>query len=162
MSSKISQEWLFVITTDQYAGNFEREMCAFITGMVGECGVGDEEAKQYYEQTNLVEVDYNWTGMDVESCCEDFNNPFTNFVTNKYDGCYRPVSINDENSKAMDIFFSQKPKEEMLVLMMNRAEQYVKQRTTKTSIIGFSLLKQETTEIEEFSITFPTPQFFNT
>lgn len=29
------------IDTNQYAGNFEREMCAYITGQYGDCGVGD-------------------------------------------------------------------------------------------------------------------------
>lgn len=32
--------YLVVIDTDKYAGNFEREMCAYITGVVGECEVG--------------------------------------------------------------------------------------------------------------------------
>lgn len=35
---------LFVIDTGSYAGNFERKMCAFITGQVGDCGVGREIA----------------------------------------------------------------------------------------------------------------------
>ena len=33
----------FVIDTDHYAGNFERQMCAYLTGCVSECGVGGEE-----------------------------------------------------------------------------------------------------------------------
>ena len=33
----------FVVDTDTYAGNFEREMCAFMTGITGACGVGKEE-----------------------------------------------------------------------------------------------------------------------
>ena len=45
--------WIFVIDTDKYAGNFEREMCAFMTGIIGECGIGVEEAQLYYEQTGL-------------------------------------------------------------------------------------------------------------
>lgn len=35
---------VIVIDTDHYAGNFEREMCAYITGQYGECGVGKETA----------------------------------------------------------------------------------------------------------------------
>ena len=31
-----------LIKTDSYAGNFEREMCAHVTGHVGECEVGEE------------------------------------------------------------------------------------------------------------------------
>ena len=32
----------FVVRTNLYAGNFEREICAYMTGVIGECGVGDE------------------------------------------------------------------------------------------------------------------------
>lgn len=37
----------FIIDTDSYAGNFERDMCAFLTGRVGECGVGREFAERF-------------------------------------------------------------------------------------------------------------------
>ena len=37
--------YLFVIDTDRYAGNFEREMCAYVTGQIGECEVGKENAE---------------------------------------------------------------------------------------------------------------------
>lgn len=37
--------WYVLIHTNAYAGNFERELVAFITGLIGECGVGEEEAK---------------------------------------------------------------------------------------------------------------------
>jgi hypothetical protein len=33
-----------VIDTDQYAGNFERQMCAYLTGQFGDCGAGREIA----------------------------------------------------------------------------------------------------------------------
>lgn len=36
---------ILVIDTENYSGNFEREMCAYITGQVGECGVGEELAE---------------------------------------------------------------------------------------------------------------------
>jgi hypothetical protein len=39
---KNTEAYLFVIDTDSYSGNFEREMCAYITGQLGECGVGDD------------------------------------------------------------------------------------------------------------------------
>jgi hypothetical protein len=29
------------INTERYAGNFERELCAYVTGQYGDCGVGD-------------------------------------------------------------------------------------------------------------------------
>jgi hypothetical protein len=40
---------VIVIDTEQYAGNFEREMCAFITGQYGECEVGKEIAESASE-----------------------------------------------------------------------------------------------------------------
>jgi hypothetical protein len=43
--SQDGERLLFVVDTDTYAGNFEREMCAYITGQVGECEVGEEIAK---------------------------------------------------------------------------------------------------------------------
>jgi hypothetical protein len=36
----------FVIDCDQYAGNYEREMTAYITGCIGDCGVGGELSKE--------------------------------------------------------------------------------------------------------------------
>lgn len=43
MSSKPNTDcWAFIIDTDTYAGNFERELCAHITGHIGDCGVGDD------------------------------------------------------------------------------------------------------------------------
>lgn len=41
--------YYFVIDTDKYAGNFEREMTAFITGCVGDCGVGANLTKKITE-----------------------------------------------------------------------------------------------------------------
>lgn len=57
----------FIIDTDSYSGNFEREMCAFMTGRVGDCGVGGNF-------TDGVEV------MDDVVDVED-------------EGCWRPVTI---------------------------------------------------------------------
>jgi len=48
----MSTKWIFIIDTDSYAGNFEREMCAYLTGVVGECGVGEEMANLYDKEVN--------------------------------------------------------------------------------------------------------------
>ena len=42
--------YLFVIDTNAYAGSFEREMCAYVTGQFGECDVGEEIAKAVKQQ----------------------------------------------------------------------------------------------------------------
>lgn len=36
---------IIVIDTDAYAGNFERELCAYLTGQIGDCNVGSEFLK---------------------------------------------------------------------------------------------------------------------
>lgn len=40
MAVKNPKHKAVVIDTEQYAGNFEREMCAYLTGQFGNCGVG--------------------------------------------------------------------------------------------------------------------------
>jgi len=76
-NNSLVTQFLFVIDTDKYAGNFERQMCGYVTGQVGECGVGMKEAETARKQipnivTKLEEI-----------------------VTNVPDdhGCNRPVSI---------------------------------------------------------------------
>lgn len=62
--------YTFIIDTNIYAGNFERQMCAFMTGMTGECGVGEHVAEQVrstlehggWYSTHVVNVD------DGEGC----------------------------------------------------------------------------------------------
>ena len=60
-----------VVDTNKYSGNFEREMCAFATAQVGECGVGEDEVDEAHQyaswwETHIQQVD---------------------------DGCWRPVAI---------------------------------------------------------------------
>lgn len=69
----------FVIDTDHYAGNFERPMCAFMTGRVGECGVGKDRAKQFYDDHPDLDEDEPLGGLISGESDEN--------------GCWRPVKI---------------------------------------------------------------------
>lgn len=40
----MTKQYGFIVDTNKYSGNFERQMCAFMTGQMGDCGVGYEEA----------------------------------------------------------------------------------------------------------------------
>lgn len=51
-----ANEYVIVIDTNQYSGNFEREMCAYLTGQYGECGVGDDIAES--ERKNIKNIDW--------------------------------------------------------------------------------------------------------
>ena len=37
-----SDRFIFIVDTEQYSGNFERQMCAHLTNQIGECEVGKE------------------------------------------------------------------------------------------------------------------------
>lgn len=43
-------DYLFVVDTEQYSGNFERPMCAYMTGKIGDCCVGDDITKVFEEE----------------------------------------------------------------------------------------------------------------
>ncbi len=69
--------YLFVVDTNAYAGSFEREMCAYITGQTGECGVGQEQAELAKQEIPDVVA-------QLEKLIESIPDEH---------GCYRPVSI---------------------------------------------------------------------
>lgn len=49
--------YVFVIDTDEYSGNFERELGAFCTGILGESGVGEENAVLFHRDCpHMVEL----------------------------------------------------------------------------------------------------------
>jgi hypothetical protein len=73
MNDDLNAPWLFVIDTEDYSGNFERELCAYITGRVGECGVGDDMAEIFKKEV----------GDALEGVIEE---------TDEH-GCSRPTSI---------------------------------------------------------------------
>ena len=69
--------FIFVIDTEQYAGNFERELCAYLTGQIGDCQVGDDMAEKFKEE-------------EGEKLVEKFDDLIQRVSD---EGCYRPVMI---------------------------------------------------------------------
>lgn len=74
----MSKLFKIVIDTEQYAGNFEREMCAYITGQIGECSVGDNWVHEYSETIEHLD----WWATHIVQRPDDSDSP-----------CYRPVAI---------------------------------------------------------------------
>jgi len=106
-----------LIKTNQYAGNFERELCAHVTGCIGECGVGHE-----YVDEKIKKI-------------------FSNIIGNEADdaGCYRPV--NGElgvNSNDVLIYFDSKPTLKQIELIKERSKTFVREDGFK--IKGFELI----------------------
>jgi|15BtaG_2_1085339.scaffolds.fasta_scaffold00040_38 hypothetical protein len=74
-------EYLLIVDTGSYSGNFEREMCAWVTGQTGECGVGSELANEAHEGPDSMSP-------ALAEWCEEN-------VDHKPDehGCHRPCAI---------------------------------------------------------------------
>jgi len=152
--------YLFIIDIDTYAGNFERELCAYITGQIGECGVGKEQAKLASQEI-----------LDIVAQLEDL----VERVPDEH-GCHRPVSIfpnprygNDGNGNhalltnenreqfpwpaynSAAIYFHSIPNPKLLAVMKERAKYAalkgagLKGFEEKVTIEGFRLLEQHTT-----------------
>lgn len=98
-------DYAILIKTDSYAGNFEREMCAHVTGHTGECGVGDE-----YVDESIAEK-------------------FEDYVSQESDdnGCYRPVALGYDLGYSNDdvvIWFEKKPTQELIDTIKERLETF--------------------------------------
>jgi len=63
----------FVIDTDSFAGNYERPLCAFMTGQIGECGVGKSQQAIFELETTVEQQEEMeeliGTEPDDHGCC---------------------------------------------------------------------------------------------
>ena len=155
----MSDQIIFVIHTNSYSGNFEREMCGYVTGQVGECGVGDDMAELF-----------------VEDLGEDAQEAFAEIIGEKMDeGCGRPCKIyetpgrlNDGMGNMFDaiegaegwpayesvaIYFDDMPSDDQIDLMKARAVEYAKTEYNRKEyhatrdpliITGFELIVEKT------------------
>jgi hypothetical protein len=74
-----------VIHTDSYAGNFEREMTASITGIAGDCGVGDEFEREDADFVALITQEPDESG--THRPCVIYHNP--NYYNNGMGGHFK-------------------------------------------------------------------------
>ncbi len=103
-----SAPYLFVIDTTDYAGNFERELCAYVTGRVGGCDVGEDMAALFKAETG--------------------QEPFENVMEGaNEDGWMRPVDLYPTpkgGNNSVAILFARKPTKAQIALMKARAVQF--------------------------------------
>jgi len=129
----MSKSYLFIINTDRYAGNFEREMCAYSTGVIGDCEVGDRQADDFIETYNKTIRDF--FEKNIEQRPDDH-------------GCYRPVEIYNNNPNidneyhSLVIYFEAQPTSDMIAIMKNRSIEYGKLNNIK--VLSFELKSEET------------------
>ena len=142
-----TKRYTFVIDTRQYSGNFERQMTAYCTGILGECEVGNSEATEFNDEYPL--------------------NPFENFIDMQMDtddGALRPCCIlptpgrgniagrhrdiedfsNDEKYysayESVGIFFYKKPTEELIKILKERSKKYAERNNI--TIVGYRLITE--------------------
>ena len=154
------EHYLFVIDTDTYAGNFEREMCAYVTGQIGECEVGKENAeiaKQEIPEVVAKLEDLVELVPDEHGCAR----PVSIFPNPRYgnDGHGDHSLLTDENKAkfqwpayySVAIYFHSIPDSVLLDIMKERARDIatrgvgLKGFEEKVGIEGFRLLEQHTT-----------------
>ena len=122
----MSERYTFIILTDQYTGNFERELCAYCTGVVGDCGVGEKQRTKFI-------VDYS----------EEKADEIWELLEQRYDeGCARPVSVSSPNT-ALEIYFYDRPTQEVIDMIKERANKFklkdFNDKPKPLSILGFEL-----------------------
>lgn len=144
--------YLLVIDTNRYAGNFEREMCAYITGQIGDCAVGKkqaERAKQEIPQIISTLEDLIEQVPDDHGC----RRPVSIFPNPRYgnDGHGKHAVLTAENKDkfswpayySVAIYFHTLPQTEVLKILEERALKFAQQEEHIT-IEGFRLLEKHT------------------
>lgn len=147
MSANITvPNYVLAIDTDQYAGNFEREMCAYCTGIVGDCGVGEEGREKFRKDFNIKNED-------------DFG-MFDTFIMDIADdrGCLRPTSIwlTHKKYNSVAIFFRKEPTKKLIDVVKTRSKDFAKtypqytrfdnimyDKETKINILGYRLINMK-------------------
>lgn len=134
----------FVIDTNSYAGNFERELCAYVTGYWDNETHGGDQAEVFEKEIGNP-------------------NPFEGYVTyaiTRDDDVpvYAPQCIEWESTNkannSVGIFFEKEPTPELITLMKKRAKRFTKKgkifdRRVKLKILGFRFLRRTVTIREE-------------
>lgn len=151
--------YLFVVDTNKYAGNFERELCAYVTGQVGESERGRNLAMLAREEIPahmLERVEDNIALRQTDNNAHEYAHIFP---SNKYvsDGNDNDVLRTEENAEthpypaymSVAIYFDDLPDKEIRDLLAHRArkafdERYITQDGEQIALEGFrSGLKSE-------------------
>jgi len=142
-------QYYFVIDTDTYAGNFERPLCAYVTGCVGDCGVGQKEAEQARQELGDALDDLVGAEPDEHGCWRPvkiyptpgiYNNGMGK-VSKKKPSPWYPAYC------SVAIVVHERPSDETFKLMVDRAQGYSEENGFK--ITGFRFVTERTVTEEE-------------
>ena len=103
----------FIIDTDSYAGNFERDMCAFLTGHTGDCGVGQDLVDP--------DADYSLFNEDEEIIVQVPDDHGTMRPTSMYP---TPQPDGKREYNSVVIFFAERPTTEQIEFMKEKSKSF--------------------------------------
>lgn len=134
--------WIFIIDTNLYAGNFEREMCCYVTGVFAEESMGHGRPQQ---EMYLEDMGYS----------NEYENPFHQYEGSKPMAmpCHdeygeRPCGVwsspNGAGNNSVGLFFQNEVSEEDVRFFLERAEKFcelVEKNKTEWPYKSFAGLK---------------------
>ncbi len=154
---KSKNEYGIIIHTNKYSGNFYREMCAYITGEVGSCGVGTAYIKENPEPMSF----RNMIKSSGRKPVQIYETPgyYNDGFGNHYEENNFPVDkIKYPAYQSIIIYFKRKPDHEIREYIQTRALEFSKVYNrsyiieSEIKIIGFSLytkiVKEEITHLD--------------
>lgn len=155
-------EYTFVVDTTAYSGNFERAMTAYIMGVVGECGAGEEFAELFNQDVTDKSIS---DAVEQRNIGNDYSvfRPCTIEPTPRYvnDGMGKQVRSDSEEAsqfrhyylayQSVAIFFSEDPTQ-YTSFIMERARSFAERYNQfglwghrapeeKIEILGYRILK---------------------
>ena len=166
MNDSTNELYIFVAHTNLYSGNFERQMCAYATGQIGECGVGDDQAEYFVEEVGEEIQEQFYHIMSQESDDRGCQRPCAIWPTpgRFNDGMGKHFNVADFDEKntwqgkqwpayeSVAMFFDTRPTPEQIDLMKNRCLDFAANslhyrgygEKPELKIIGFQLLLRTT------------------
>lgn len=140
----------FVIDTDSYAGNFERELCAYVTGFWDGWTHGGDQAEVFRKEVGDINP---FEGYVISAVTEDDDQPIRahqclEFTPRKY-------KVKDTMS-SVGIFLEKELTPELIAFIKARAYRFARigrifNRPVKLKILGFRFFKR-TVKIEKCTI----------
>lgn len=150
--------WLFVADTERYAGNFERRMTLYCTGVLGELHVHpelDDDDLIDFEDGTISEQIINELDEKLDIYANNEQGHALSYPTPGWsnDGMGKETKLEpSEEMKhpaylSVAIIFTARPSDELLELLKNRASQYC--QLNKIELTKCRLVHQEVTVEEE-------------
>ena len=162
--------WIFIVDTDTYSGNFERELCAYIAGHF--YARGEEEAIQFIKETKLGHLERSQHSQklipysSLEHVMEAPSPPAEHkgdygiiWATlgwfNDGSGNHYPKETKKHLKKrypayqSVAIYFDTKPTEKEIAMFKDRSRKFAE--TRKIQVTGFRLIAAQVVQ-EEISI----------